>query len=172
MLNKGGKIPTLSYRAAHVANFILEKAEADSVEIGTLKLVYIFFGWSSAFLDSYIFGDEDPIQAWKYGPVIPSLYHEFKRFGKDPIEEGFRASTFDPFDEENPLEKPIIDSDRDSKLFQTLGTIWGVYKDAEAGHLVAMTHERGTLWWETYDGSRDKEIPKVLIYRYYKPLIK
>lgn len=173
MIKKTANIPTLDYRAAHIANFILEKAEKDGVAIDTLKLlklVYIFFGWSSAFLDRYIF--EDSIQAWKYGPVIPPLYHEFKHFGKDPIEEGFRASIFDPFDEDNPLEKPIIGDNKDKELFQTLDIIWNVYKDAPANHLVAMTHERGTPWWETYDGSRDKEIPKSRIYRYYKPLIK
>ncbi len=162
-----------SYRAAHIANFILKKAREDDVQIDTLKLlklIYIFFGWCSVFLDRYIFSD--PIQAWKYGPVIPSIYHEFKHFGKEPIEEGFLASTFNPFDENKPLEQPVLDRNEDKKLVETLDAIWDGYKNAPSNHLVALTHEKGTPWWKTYDGSRDKEIPKNLIRKYYKSLCK
>lgn len=47
-----------------------------------IKLVYLAYGWSIA-LDYRLF--DEPIVAWKHGPVIRSLYHEFKHFGAAPI---------------------------------------------------------------------------------------
>ncbi|WP_415354634.1 Panacea domain-containing protein [Leptolyngbya sp. FACHB-1624] len=47
------------------------------------KLVYYAQAWHLALNGEPLF-DED-FEAWVHGPVIPSLYHEFKRFGWSPI---------------------------------------------------------------------------------------
>lgn len=158
------------YKAAHIANFILDSAEEDKKiqDIGILKLlklVYIFFGWACvAHPRIYLFSD--PIEAWDYGPVVPSLYYELRKFGKNHITA--RATLYDPFGDRDPRE-PKKD-EMDDEILQTLSTIWDSYKDASASHLVALTHEKGSPWWNTYDGSRNAEISKDLIRNYYTDL--
>jgi uncharacterized phage-associated protein len=46
------------------------------------KLLYFSQGWSLALLGRPLF--DEVIEAWKYGPVVPKVYHDFKR-GSEPI---------------------------------------------------------------------------------------
>ena len=171
MISNQHKLP---YRAAHVANFILENAEKDNVPdmsiLKLLKLVYIFFGWISAFHK----GDElypDPIEAWQYGPVVPSIYYDFRRFGRNPIPKGERAVLYSLKDDLEIISKPTEDVFSSNQgLSSSLEILWNAYKTASAEHLVSMTHEKDTPWWKTYDGTRNKEIPKKLIAEYYRKL--
>ena len=71
-----------------VANEFLGLAKKEKIEISNLKLIklmYIAQGLSLSLSDRALF--PDPIEAWKYGPVISSIYHEFKHFGRNPIKE-------------------------------------------------------------------------------------
>src|SRR5215510_7158653 len=47
------------------------------------KLVYFAHGWSLALTGVPLI--KDAVEAWRYGPVIPALYHEFKHNGARPI---------------------------------------------------------------------------------------
>lgn len=163
------------YKAAHIANFILNSADKEARGVSILKLlklVYIFFGWVSALHSGkYLFSD--PIEAWKYGPVVPSLYYELRRFGREPI-RGARVHIYDAFGDEpprQPTEEEIAGKDRE--LFETLKVIWDSYKDAPAEHLVALTHREDTPWSKTFDPKiRGKEIKKEDIVNYYEDLYK
>lgn len=158
-------------RAAHVANLILNRADGEERNISVLKLlklVYIFFGWTSAIHPKrpYLFSDR--IEAWKYGPVIPSLYYELRRFGREPI-IGARALVYDPSRDEPP--RAAAESEIDKEILKTLETIWNSYKNAPAEHIVALTHQEGTPWRQAYDENRrHKEIPKDTICTYYRDL--
>lgn len=71
----------------HVANFFLDKAEEEGIRITQLKLmklIYLAYGWYKAITHKKLF--EEPIQAWRHGPVIESIYHEFKHFKKNVID--------------------------------------------------------------------------------------
>lgn len=166
------------YTAAHVANFFLKRAKSDEKKLDLLKLlklVYIAFGWVYAFLDRKLF--QEPIEAWKYGPVVDSLYHEFKHFGGVPIDKDFRATSFNLFDaydknkEKKEATKPEIPAE-EKDLMNVLEGIWRSYMDTPPNKLVYLTHMKGTPWYETYDGSPSKEIPPSLIQKYYKSLRK
>ncbi len=50
-----------------------------------LKLVYISHGWMLGLYNRPLFQDE--IEAWRYGPVVRSVYAEYKRFGARPISD-------------------------------------------------------------------------------------
>lgn len=49
------------------------------------KLLYFVQGWSLGLTGGPIF--EDRIEAWRFGPVVPSVYQAFKRYGAGPIAE-------------------------------------------------------------------------------------
>jgi uncharacterized phage-associated protein len=63
-----------------VARLFLEKAPTSGVQDLTpmkiLKLTYLAHGWHLCYTDSPLILDQ--VQAWKYGPVVPSVYHYFK----------------------------------------------------------------------------------------------
>jgi len=74
-----------------VANFFLSAMDDDAGDlISNLKiqkLVYYAQGVHLAMFDTTLFDEE--ILAWEHGPVVLSLYQEFKIFGKNAIEPNF-----------------------------------------------------------------------------------
>ena len=69
------------YSVSAVANCILDQGKAQQLEITNLKLqkfAYFAQGWALARLDHPLFNEE--IQAWTYGPVIPYLYAQAKKY--------------------------------------------------------------------------------------------
>jgi uncharacterized phage-associated protein len=136
------------YTPSHIANYFLKRAESQGIDITLLKLlklVYIGYGWVLALTDRKLF-DED-IQAWQHGPVIPSLYYEFKPFGRMPI---------DKFATDLNLETlysyiPEIDKD-DKDVLLILARVWDIYHKFTASTLRNKTHEADTPWTETYKG--------------------
>ena len=145
------------YCASHVANFFLDMAEEEKktlTQLKLMKLVYIGFGWVSAVLDEEMF--DEPILAWKHGPVVKSIYDEFKHFSYNPI-----TSNAVEFDLENQkLSVPRIPSD-DEDIRVVLGKVWDVYKNFTAGALRNKTHEPNTPWSESY--GKSEAIDKTLI---------
>lgn len=47
------------------------------------KILYYVQGYFLAKFDRPLFPDE--IQAWKFGPVVPSVYYEFSSYGPDTL---------------------------------------------------------------------------------------
>lgn len=70
----------MPYSAKAVANEFLHLAKDEGRSVTPmqlLKLVYFAYGWYWAFADDRLL--DERVQAWKYGPVVPSVYHEFER---------------------------------------------------------------------------------------------
>jgi uncharacterized phage-associated protein len=132
-----------------------------------LKLVYIAHGWHRGYFDQNLI--DDAVEAWRYGPVIPSIYRRVKKYGRHHISEAIDG--FDPEDEieNNPPHK-------DTKAL--LDRVWEVYKNKDGIELSALTHEKGTPWDEVWSQpdqpgcfSMNKIIPNNIIDQYYKKLI-
>lgn len=47
------------------------------------KLLYYAQAWHLALYDDPLF--DETLEAWVHGPVVPSVYHEYKSFGWQPI---------------------------------------------------------------------------------------
>jgi len=139
------------YTPSHVANFLLDKSEEENIPLSQLKLiklVYVMYGWVLATLDRRLF--DEPIQAWRFGPVIPSLYHEFKHFKAGPIKG--RSIQLDVHEGINVLDMNIIEPriPHDDKALVILEKAWDVYKHFPAMALVEKTHANGTPWSKHY----------------------
>lgn len=73
----------LRYTPKIIADWFLNAVDRDSGDVVThlklQKLVYYAQAWALALLDRPLF-DED-FRAWTHGPVLLSLWDEFKRYG-------------------------------------------------------------------------------------------
>src|SRR5437762_397203 len=74
------------YSARALANTFLELAKEEGKSLSPLqlqKLVYYAHGWNLGIRNAPLI--DAPIEAWRFGPVVQSLYHEFKEYGNNPI---------------------------------------------------------------------------------------
>lgn len=110
------------------------------------KLLYYAQGVFLAVTDKPLFDDD--IVAWLQGPVVESVYHQYKANGAQgiPFDEDFDFSEFTP--EENELLTEVYD-------------VFGQYS---ALKLRNMTHEE-TPWKET---KQNDVIPLQIIKDYFK----
>lgn len=126
------------YTVNDIAFFFLSK---DSMSPKKLqKLVYYAYCWILVLLNKnenmgYRLFDER-IEAWVHGPVIPSLYHEFREYGWNNIPQVIRPSK-----EAWSLEQSYSEDVR-----SILEKVWSKYGKYSADQLELMTHKE--LPWQ------------------------
>lgn len=143
--------------AKAVANYFFELSRKKKKPVTPLKmqkLVYIAHGWHLGITGEPLVVDEYA-EAWDFGPVFPSLYHEFKHFRASPISEPAQELVID-----EPIESWDWDWDRlesytpeidkkDTELRHFLDRIWKIYSKYSGGRLSSMSHGKGTPWSKT-----------------------
>lgn len=159
----------MTYTPQHIANYFLERSDDEGRALDQLKLmklVYIAYGWYLALTGKKLFKED--IQAWQHGPVVRSLYDEFKHFGRRPIAQ--RATDFD-LDSFELTEPQVPADDRDTQL--VLEKVWAAYKRFSGWQLREKTHQDGTPWSLTYNAAeRDQVIPDELIRPHFLTIIR
>ena len=85
----------MAYDVRAVANEVLRLADEQQRGISNLALNKIIYFLQAA----YLHRTQTPlvsakIEAWQHGPVFRELYHQFKKFGREPIMG--RATRLDP----------------------------------------------------------------------------
>jgi uncharacterized phage-associated protein len=124
--------------ARAVANEFLRLAEEDGralTPLQIIKLVYIAHGWMLALYQRPLITDR--IEAWKYGPVIPQLYHDVKRYGAGSI-AGQLPDSF-------PHSKPL-----DPQEMNLIRQVYNLYGRKNGVQLSELTHRSGTPWHITW----------------------
>ena len=125
--------------AKSLANLILDWSDQKEINISHMKLQKIVYFCHADFLVSF----ETPLilqqfEAWEYGPIIPSLFDEFKLFGATPITG--RASRFDPVSCHRECAPPCLLGEFESPVRAS----FEVYARYTAATLSNMSHmERG-----------------------------
>lgn len=124
----------MAYKAADIANKILAKATLNDgygeliSNLKLQKLLYYMQGFHLAKFDTPLF--EEDIEAWTYGPVVPSVYKKYKGSGNMGI---------------SPKEEPIVLNEQQEELFDK---VFEVYGEFSAIGLMNMTHKE-TPWMNT-----------------------
>lgn len=134
------------------------------------KLVYFAHGWHLAIKEQRLI--DEAIEAWRWGPVVPSLYHEFKRFGSGNIQtlatSGWRLEGTEPA--WNVPEVP----EEDVPTLGLLKEVWDVYGHYSGVQLSAMTHLPDSPWTKVWNDRgqfvKGTDIPDDLIKAYFKHL--
>lgn len=154
-----------------VANYFLELAERDGTHLTPMKLqklVYFAHGWSLAIDDTPLI--RDTVEAWQFGPVIPTLYHEFKRFGSGDI----TGRALRPYMPDHNSVRFIEETVTDTKTQELLDQVWSVYGKYTGIQLSNLTHASGTPWEKIYSGAKGRknvDIPDLVIKEYFTELL-
>jgi uncharacterized phage-associated protein len=142
----------MMFDARQIANWFIERATQDGKPISImslLKLTYIAHGWNLEMRNAPLF--ENRVEAWRYGPVIPDVYHAFRSQGINPTKpvEAFAS----------PTEAADVDF---------LDQIYNIYGSLPAFRLSELTHVPGGPW-ETASklGGSYAEIPNDMILGHY-----
>ncbi len=142
------------YPAKAIANYFLDLAHQKGQVLTLmklLKLVYYANGWHLAIKGQPLI--EEPVEAWPYGPVIASIYHEFKEFGDQELTR-FAANRSPEEIKRDPSTKPWIKAE-DEYTKCLLHKIWDVYGCYSGTQLSNLTHQQGTPWDRTWNGRED-----------------
>lgn len=149
-----------------LANWFIDRARADGRKLDPMKLQKLMWfaqGWAlglggAPLVDEYF-------EAWEYGPVLPSIYHEFKEFGSQTIDRPATIFNLDNWE----TEAPKLGSD--SGIEKLLNKVWDIYGPLSGIQLSKMTHEAGSPWDVTRKnnvGMRNADIPNELIAEFFK----
>lgn len=143
-----------------VANEFLRLAAGEGKALTPLqlmKLVYIAHGWMLALYQKPLVSDD--IEAWRYGPVIPDLYHAMKQYGAGSVTR--------------PLILPQVSSDRELDYLEQdlIKQVYRLYGHLNGIQLSGLTHQAGTPWDLTWtNGERNSAISNDLITEHYRRL--
>jgi uncharacterized phage-associated protein len=121
----------MAYDVKTVANEFLRLAREGSTPLDPMKiqkLVYLAHGWNLALFGNSLISQD--VEAWRYGPVIPVLYDEFKKFRASPITAD-AAATNEALNEQD---------------CRFVSAVWQKYSNFSAVQLSMLTHEPGYAW--------------------------
>lgn len=133
----------MPYKAKQVANAFITLANRDGLPIDPMKLQKLLF-----YANGYYVAERDgqPLineyfEAWDYGPVVPTVYYEFREYKDRPIRrfaytwnEALRRMIIAP----QPVNDPVAE--------ETISWVWNNYKQFSGRELSDMTHKDGAPW--------------------------
>jgi uncharacterized phage-associated protein len=134
------------YSAVAVANWFIVRNQTDSSRLTNLKLqklLYFAQGCHLALYDFPLF--EDPIEAWKYGPVVRPVYRAISARPKsENITETIDGYVLLGGDYKVFGTPEMTPRDDDTELL--MQSVWDSYSKKSPWRLVAVTHAKGSPW--------------------------
>lgn len=139
----------MAFSPSAVANYFIRRAKDEGGYVDHLKLqklVYLAHGWTLAILGRPLLNES--VEAWRYGPVIRSLYRQLKRHGNLPILDLIddRANRF------RWPAPPVID---DPELVEILDRVWETNGPFTGVQLMNESHEPGKPWSVAFEAGRE-----------------
>ena len=143
----------MKHDARAVANRLLDLVAEDGNRLTAMqvvKLTYFCHAWMLGLYRRPLI--EQPVEAWRYGPIINDVYQSFRKYRHDPIKSRARAAAAD-FDDE---EEYII-----GQVYQKYGYLTGI-------RLSQLAHGPGTPWEQVREMNRDTSIiPNWMMEQFY-----
>ena len=156
------------YNALDVSRHIINYCNEHDYNLSNLKLQKILYFIQAYYLSKTESKEpcfKDTIEAWDFGPVVPSVYHEYKRFGSTNIP---KISTYFKIDEKDFWQSEVIEycdeviDDSDKKLINKLVDNFSKFSTTR---LVQITHNQSP-WINAYQ-QFDNEITVEAIRSYF-----
>ena len=131
------------YSAALIAYAFVKKGIEEKKPVTQMKLqkmVYFAQGYHLVRFGTSLI--EEEFEAWKFGPVIPSIYHTYKLYGSEEITD----DTLIP-------NVSSLESSLATLSYQALDAInytWEVTRNISAVALSVWSHKEGSPWAEAF----------------------
>lgn len=126
---------SLGHQSRDVAKYLLwlaRQANDPLTPMQLLKLVYLCHGWMLGLHGRPLI--TEPIEAWAYGPVVPSVYQAYKKYGSGSISEC------------PEIEPQGFDGDERKVMAQVFAG-YGKYSGIQLSQL---THQQNSPWSLTF----------------------
>jgi uncharacterized phage-associated protein len=141
----------MSYPVENIAEKIIAKSNPefgdDVTNLKLQKLLYYMQGFHLAVFNEPLFDDE--IEAWMYGPVVPTIYEKYKQFRNSAIELPEETETI------------TLTSDEED-LFEQ---VYKLYSPFSAYRLMDMTHNEAP--WSSVNVGHGNIISKESMREYF-----
>ena len=153
-----------------IAGYFIARTGGGLTPLQVIKLTYIAHGYSLALLDEALI--EEEVEAWKYGPVVPSVYHAAKKYGGRKITELLYSGI--PASDEGGVGGAIgfISGCMSDGQKAVLDGVLAVYGKFTGFELTDRTHVQDSPWKRFYrPRSYGRKIPNHIIKSYYKEIV-
>lgn len=141
-----------------IANYFIKHVER-LTNAKLLKLIYYAYGICLVRLGTPLF--KEKIEAWNLGPVVPSIYHTFKRFKKSLIDE----EAYIINDDFNYIKAPLP---KNKEVVKILNEVIEQYGHLPASKLIDLTHVKEGPWYKVFKkNEKFIKIPDYLIYEFF-----
>ena len=152
----------MSYSASLIAFAFVQKGIAERNYVTQMKLqkmVYFAHGYHLAkYGEPLIF---EKFEAWKFGPVVPNIYHTYKLYGSGAITD--TNLIFDFYTNQNSLLA------LDIRAKDAIEYTWIVTKGLSANNLSAWSHNNDAPWAKVYMPDKASiQIPDESIKEYFE----
>ncbi|KAB2582463.1 hypothetical protein BS297_25645 [Rhodococcus erythropolis] len=135
----------MAFDATRVCNNILQRAFDEDVPVTPMKLQKILYFVASEYAkDTEKPLLSEPFQQWQYGPVVASVYSEFKPFGSGSIRRYAKDSQGKAY---------VVNESKNPRLREALDRVWPVVKDRGAVPLSRITHLPESAWRKAFDAN-------------------
>ena len=153
----------MPFNSKTIADIFLDISDLNNQKVTCMKvqkLVYYAHGWHLAIINTPLINEQ--IEAWHFGPVIPSIFKNSNAFCSDTI---IRETNTDTLDFSKWPEQEIHIDELVEKLLEK---IWEVYGKLNEVSLANMSHHTGTPWEQTWhERGQNKPIIKEDLIREY-----
>lgn len=130
-----------------LCNNILMRAHRESIDVTPMKLQKLLYYVCTKYVqETGISPIMEYFAVWKYGPVIPSVYAEFKPFKAEPIKRFARNAKG---------IATIVDEDANPILKNCIDHVWHKLKLYDGPALAHRTHLEGSGWYSAYQKGAD-----------------
>jgi uncharacterized phage-associated protein len=135
----------MAYSPVEISNNLLKRAFDEDVEVSPMKLQKLLYFTASEYakrtqrplLDGYF-------QKWAYGPVVRSVYDEFRSFGGRPIRS---------YGKDAQGKAYLVSEASDKDLKASVNDVWRAAKEMSAVRLSRITHLPDSAWAKTSDNA-------------------
>lgn len=147
-----------TYTVFQIADWFLSKSAMTPKKLQ--KIVYYAYAWTLTLMNDKVddlqvkLFEDDHIEAWVHGPVMPKLYSEYRQYGYQLIDK-----------------KDDIETVFNEDVQDVLQQVWDIYGEYSADELESITHQESP-WQMARNGVKpldisDRWITDNSIYSYY-----